>query len=583
EIQTLANLGPSPAMGNEDLDVRDGRRLQVLVLHGRQSNANLANFQISALKTAFGKDTDFDFLEGDVKWEYRPGVDLHDADAMSVNLSKGKDFQAWFNHTTDDTRARFDLFKQQDPGVRVCYQGAEAAVELLLQRVRDGPPDAVVALFEGSIVVHLAAAQLLQEGRTLPWPVSVFFGTLPIRDDDLAAAFSSAKAKHATIHIFGRADEYYHYYRRAAGRKPPEDYYEAPLVLEHEEGHRLPSMQPQAGSIYARVAREVRLCCGRPAGVDLSQCHSWRRAVRPPKPLCAPVLDMEQMLPRKLRVLALTGGHSCTEVLRYQAAGLRQALGRDLAEWTFIEGSDDWDWFEGEPVVSDMEQKLAKGAQLKNWYMDSITEETPTDKPNREKQFDPKSRGAYHKIPEKVAKLREQIIEDGPFDVLVAFSQGCIMTHLLVGYLRQEDLAAQVPSKRWHCTRNSKEEMPWRMSVFFCGMHIRDTDYMHLFETPSTHPTVHVFGKQDEFYDYGRDGFGYKPQEEYYVDPLIFTHEEGHSFPTKQPRAKQIYDRISAEIYRRFRMSGLGKFCLSAQSRASQRRAKPQSVPRSCF
>ena len=28
-------------------------------------------------------------------------------------------------------------------------------------------------------------------------------------------------------------------------------------------------------------------------------------------------------------------------------------------------------------------------------------------------------------------------------------------------------------------------------------------------------PKVHVFGKQDEFYDYGRDGFGYKPQEEH--------------------------------------------------------------------
>ena len=32
------------------------------------------------------------------------------------------------------------------------------------------------------------------------------------------------------------------------------------------------------------------------------------------------------------------------------------------------------------------------GAQLKNWYMDSITEAVPTEKPNREKQFDPKSR-----------------------------------------------------------------------------------------------------------------------------------------------------------------------------------------------
>ena len=37
---------------------------------------------------------------------------------------------------------------------------------------------------------------------------------------------------------------------------------------------------------------------------------------------------------------------------------------------------------------------------------------------------------------------------------------------------------------------------------------------MDLFDTPSPHPTVHVFGKADEFYDYGRDGFGYKPQEE---------------------------------------------------------------------
>ena len=40
------------------------------------------------------QDTDFDFLEADVKWVYRPGVDLHDADPMSVQLSKGSDFKA---------------------------------------------------------------------------------------------------------------------------------------------------------------------------------------------------------------------------------------------------------------------------------------------------------------------------------------------------------------------------------------------------------------------------------------------------------------------------------------------------------
>lgn len=31
-------------------------------------------------------------------------------------------------------------------------------------------------------VVHLAAARLLQQDAQLPWPISVFFGDLPIRD-----------------------------------------------------------------------------------------------------------------------------------------------------------------------------------------------------------------------------------------------------------------------------------------------------------------------------------------------------------------------------------------------------------------
>eukprot|EP00439_Symbiodinium_sp_Y106_P062275 s932_g9.t1 len=371
------------------------KRLQVLVLHGRQSNANLANFQISGLKTAFGKDgadVDFDFLEGALPWTYRPGVDLHDADPMSINLSKGKEFKVWFTHTTDDKRDRPDLYKQQDPGVCVTYDGVEAAVEMLLDRVSNGPRvDVVVAMFEGSIVVHLAAVKLMSQGQRVPWPVTVFFGSLPIRDDRLLAAFADgAKITHPTIHVFGKNDEYYFYGRRGAGRLAPEDYYEAPLILEHIEGHRLPSLQPQAGALYAQVVKEVKVCCGVPldGGYDPSECHSWRRSRRPAKPLAPPVLEMEQMIPRKLRILALTGGHSCTEVLRYQLAPLRQAVGRDLAA-TELQQADgvvehlniqqqplkDWNWYEGEPIVSDMEQKLAKGAQLKNWYMDSIYEE----------------------------------------------------------------------------------------------------------------------------------------------------------------------------------------------------------------
>ena len=41
--------------------------------------------------------------------------------------------------------------------------------------------------------------------------------------------------------------------------------------------------------------------------------------------------------------------------------------------------------------------------------------------------------------------------------------------------------------------------------------------------------------------------------QEYYVDPLIFTHPEGHSFPTQPPRAREIYNRIAAEVWRLWR------------------------------
>eukprot|EP00931_Biecheleriopsis_adriatica_P052006 TRINITY_DN30206_c0_g1_i1.p1 TRINITY_DN30206_c0_g1~~TRINITY_DN30206_c0_g1_i1.p1 ORF type:complete len:568 (+),score=118.95 TRINITY_DN30206_c0_g1_i1:39-1706(+) len=544
-------------MADQDLQVcgeAPRNRLQVLVLHGRQSNANLASFQLSGFKAGFGKDVDYHFLEGNTTWVYQPGNDLHDADAMSVQLSKGREFKVWFLHTTDDTRDRPDLFQQQDPAVNVTYEGWDAAVDALLERVLEGPRvDLVLGLFEGSIVVHLAAARLLQEGKSLPWPVSVFFGSLPIRDDKLAAPFAKGKkARHASIHIFGQMDEYYFYGRRAAGRVAPEDYYEAALVLEHSEGHRLPVLQPQAGELYARVAREVRaLCCDRlmdERHPDSHDLHRWMRTRRPPKPPSPPLLDMEQMLPRKIRILALTGGHSCTEMLRVQTTALRHAVGREDADWTFIEGTENWTWFEGEPVISEMEEKLAKGAQLKNWYKDSVYEATVSDKPNREKQFDPRSRVEYHNIEEKIELLKRQILDEGPFDVVVAFSQGCIMMHLLIGTLRKQ--APEKASRRWHHARNSCEEMPWRLTVFFCGMHIRDEDYLHLVETPSPHPTVHVFGKADEFYDYGRDGFGYKPQEEYYADPLILLHDEGHQFPTQQPRARQVYSHVADEIWR---------------------------------
>merc|ERR1719401_2652269 len=95
--------------------------MKVLVLHGKQSNENLCNFQISQLKTAMGKDVEVVLLEGDVLWTYTENKDNHDADPMSRSLSKGKDFKIWFDHKDDDKRTRVDWVKMQDPTVKWTY------------------------------------------------------------------------------------------------------------------------------------------------------------------------------------------------------------------------------------------------------------------------------------------------------------------------------------------------------------------------------------------------------------------------------------------------------------------------------
>mmetsp|Transcript_86571 Transcript_86571/g.222994 ORF Transcript_86571/g.222994 Transcript_86571/m.222994 type:complete len:587 (-) Transcript_86571:29-1789(-) len=523
-----------------------GRRMQILVLHGRQSNENLVSFQLSGFKQALGKEVDLRVLEGDMAWRYQEGVDNHDADPMSIQLSKGREFKVWFEHDTDDPRERIDFFKQQDPGVQVTYRGAEEAAERFLRHVEEeGPVDVVVGLFEGSIVVHLAVAKLLGEGKPVPWRYSAFFGPMCIRDDRLAAPFQAMKAPHPTAHVFGRSDEYRFYQRTAAGRKAPEDYYENPTVLEHAEGHQLPSPgNPRSKEIYERIVAEMRYHCG------LERAEPKRLAA-PPKPTSTPLKNLEDMSRRKLRVLALCGGHSCNAVMKFQSTQLKNALGKDNAEWVYHEGSKDWTWYDGEPTPSEMEEMIAKGAQLKNWYMDKCVEEVKTDRLNRDKQFDPKTDVVYDDIPEVVEDLKNFIMKEGPFDVLVGFSQGCIMANLLIGHLRKEAPGGrELYPERWKHARHGAEQMPWRISVFFSGMHVRDKRYSDLFETKSPHPTVHVFGKEDEYFSYGRDGFGNKPVEEYYEDPVVLVHDQSHEFPTAMPRAKQIYDKVCNEIWK---------------------------------
>jgi len=250
-------------------------------------------------------------------------------------------------------------------------------------------------------------------------------------------------------------------------------------------------------------------------------------------------------MPRKMKILSLCGGHACEALNKMQVATLKNMLGAD-AEWTFMAGFKEWEYYDGEPIPSDTEKMIAGKNKLMNWYLDKAHE--GPGRLNRDKQFDPNINVEYYDIPEVLQKFEDYLDENGPFDVIVAFSQGCIMLHMLIGHLRKRKLKDGTRAENQIC---SAEEMPWRMSVCFAPMHVRDRAWQHLVETTpkSTHPMVLVYGKADEYYDYARDGFGSMPCEEYYENPLIMTHDQSHEFPTTQPRANQIYNTVIDQIY----------------------------------
>jgi len=516
------------------------RKPQVLLLYGRQSNNTLFSFQTTGLRNTL-KDCDIHWLDADMVWQFEENKDLHDVDDMTKAISKGKEFYTWFEQDCDDARVRPDCWKLFDPSVKVHYRTGEPerAVDKLLSYVNEkGPIDVIGTLFEGSMLVHLAIARLISEGKDIPWKLSVFFGAQPIRDASYAQAFQG-KIAHPTFFVFMKLEHYYHFTRTGAGMKASEDYYENPIIMETLDTHAMPSIQPRATEVYERIHDEINWRCG-------LRKEKPKKVATPPKPFTFPILNLVGMLARKIRVLAMAGGHAREEIIQFQTTPLRMALGKDNAEWTFLHGFKEWTYYKGEPVPSEFEEKIAAGKQLYNYYLDKAHDDR--DITNAKKQFDPNVFVEYYDFQESIDQFKTYIEENGPFDVIVAFSQAAIFLHGVMSSIRRSPIADKTREDNY---RNSPDVMPWRITLMFNGMHVRDKRYFEWFDGPKLkHPTVMVYGTEDEFYDYSKDGFGNKPQHEYYEDPIMMEHGQDHVFPTVNPRAKEIYDRCVAEIWK---------------------------------
>ncbi|CAE7562671.1 unnamed protein product [Symbiodinium natans] len=158
---------------------------------------------------------------------------------------------------------------------------------------------------------------------------------------------------------------------------------------------------------------------------------------------------------RKIRVLALHGGGSNTNIMEYQVMPLRRILG-DQAEWDFLNGGRDWKFNDGHGVPSIM-KTLAAGMPFFGWY--GVENDDKTTRTYEEKLFDPSVTFTYKEVDTGVDRVLQRIKERGPVDVILGFSQGCIVSHLVAGLLRERGFKEmELPEKSLHHTHTRTED-----------------------------------------------------------------------------------------------------------------------------
>lgn len=233
-----------------------------------------------------------------------------------------------------------------------------------------------------------------------------------------------------------------------------------------------------------------------------------------------------------MRVLVLHGGGSNTSAIKFQSIRLK-ALMKAYSEWDFLEGDVTWDDVElakHTPREPGEERIKGKGP-YREWY---TSEFEPPRRPGwtpREMHFDGDPDWTfeitYRGFEEAMDKVRRHIAAEGPFDVVLGFSQAATLLTGLASTLLREGAA-----------------LPWRLLVFFNGMWIRDRGYAELCSPPLSVPCLQVYGRNDHF-----RGFQADRLQRAYVDPVVLEHDGHHSFPGPDlEHAEEFYAEVAAAM-----------------------------------
>ncbi|KAI3798622.1 hypothetical protein L1987_33900 [Smallanthus sonchifolius] len=141
----------------------------------------------------------------------------------------------------------------------------------------------------------------------------------------------------------------------------------------------------------------------------------------------------------------------------------------------------------------------------------------------------------FYNFEECVAKVEEFMLTHGPFDGVLGFSQGAMLTATIPGMQREGVALMKVPKVKFVIIASgakfgsSKFGTPKLASASF--------------STPITTPSLHFIGETDIIKE---EGIGLL---ESFVDPVVIHHPDGHTIPSLDDKSLEVFCDFIAKIH----------------------------------
>ena len=230
---------------------QDGMQpIKVLCLHGAGTNNKVMQHQTKDMQKILGNKAVFHFVEGTYRWPE------HKVDPVIAGLFGDGPYYGWMDAIIDPEKNETTEMPwgkaMRDPNVWITYRFRDEALQRLSDKIEsDGPYDVVMGFSQGSIVTTMLTALYLKKEGKCPWKYNVQFAGFPVRDNGFREEYMQQKLAHPTLLVYGRADPFYDWGITMQRQ------FEAPLILEHAEEHRIPKDQ----GVIKRVCEEMLLHC----------------------------------------------------------------------------------------------------------------------------------------------------------------------------------------------------------------------------------------------------------------------------------------------------------------------------------